>query len=367
VALNDTAPTVRRATLAYEIARLESEKSRAGSLPTIDLEGSYQRGRTRSDGSQLSSNFNYSGPTMQSSIGVTLRLPLFAGFSIQNRLKETLALEDQSRSNLDAARRGAGQSTRQAFFGVQSGLAQVRALEAAESSSQLALEATQLGYKVGVRVNVDVLNAQTQLYTTRRDLARARYDVLLNGLRLRQAAGPLKADDLRALNQLLKPVVAEQSPASSSSSGEAAGASTAATPLPVRAQGMATASAPLPQQARGASAEAAPAVQQRLQGWAAAWADKDTDAYLGFYAPDFVPAQGTRAQWKARRQAAIGDRPGAIGVTLSRVQAREIAPDTVETRFMQSYRSGNVRANAARTIVWKRIDGQWFIVAESGR
>ena len=86
---------------------------------------------------------------------------------------------------------------------MQSGEAQVKALEAAESSSQLALEATQLGYKVGVRVNLDVLNAQTQLFQTRRDLAKARYDVLMGSRKLRQAAGQLKPDDVAAISQLL--------------------------------------------------------------------------------------------------------------------------------------------------------------------
>src|SRR5436309_2076235 len=94
-------------------------------------------------------------------------------------------------------------SRSKACFGVESGQAQVKALEAAESSSQLALEATQLGYKVGVRVNLDVLNAQTQLFTTRRDLAKARYDVLVGSLKLRQAAGTLKPDDVLGVNQLL--------------------------------------------------------------------------------------------------------------------------------------------------------------------
>jgi outer membrane protein len=88
---------------------------------------------------------------------------------------------------------------------VQSLLAQVKALEAAESSSKLALEATQLGYRVGVRVNLDVLNAQSLLATTQRDLARARYDVLVNSLRLRQAAGQLAATDVDAVNRLLAP------------------------------------------------------------------------------------------------------------------------------------------------------------------
>jgi outer membrane protein len=95
------------------------------------------------------------------------------------------------------------QATRVAYFGVQSGLAQVRALEAAEASSKLALEATQLGYKVGVRVNLDVLNSQAQLVTTQRDLAKARYDVLVGNLRLRQASGQLAPADLQAVNALL--------------------------------------------------------------------------------------------------------------------------------------------------------------------
>ena len=122
---------------------------------------------------------------------------------MQNRIKETLALEERSRNDLDAARRGVAQATRVAFYGYQSGQAQVQALEAAESSSKLALEATQLGYRVGVRVNLDVLNSQTQLFNTQRDLSRARYDVLLVGLRLRQAAGTLQPADVNSVNVLL--------------------------------------------------------------------------------------------------------------------------------------------------------------------
>ena len=132
-----------------------------------------------------------------------LAVPLYSGGAIDNRVKETVSLQEQARNNLDAARRGVAQSTRQVFFGVQSGQAQVKALEAAESSSKLALEATQLGYRVGVRVNLDVLNAQTQLFTTQRDLSKARYDVVVNSLRLRQAAGTLQPTDVTAVNALL--------------------------------------------------------------------------------------------------------------------------------------------------------------------
>ncbi len=198
-------PVVRKATLGLDVARLETEKARAGHLPTVTLNGSYGKARVNTSGDLAAPPFGFdaSGTGTNTAIGVTLQMPLFAGYAIQNRVKETLLLEEKSRNDLEAARRGVAQGTRQAFFGVLSGQAQVKALEAAESSSQLALEATQLGYKVGVRVNLDVLNAQTQLFSTRRDLAKARYDVLVGSLKLRQASGQLKPEDVTALNQLL--------------------------------------------------------------------------------------------------------------------------------------------------------------------
>ncbi|HEY2928141.1 TolC family outer membrane protein [Piscinibacter sp.] len=206
VAPIDNAPPVRKAQVDYDVAKLETEKARAQHLPVVDLNASYGRGHSSTDGTQITPSpgpFNSTGGTTQSSIGVTLKVPLFTGFATQNRVKETLLLEEQSRDTLEATRRTVAQSTRVAYFGVQSGQAQVKALEAAESSSQLALEATQLGYKVGVRVNLDVLNAQSQLFSTRRDLAKARYDVLVGSLKLRQAAGVLKPDDVQSVNQLL--------------------------------------------------------------------------------------------------------------------------------------------------------------------
>ncbi|HWP18330.1 MAG TPA: TolC family outer membrane protein [Burkholderiaceae bacterium] len=198
----ETSPTVRRALLGLEIASLETERARAGHLPTVDLVGDV--GRSRQSMSPPTAT-QPSGTYGSTSVGVQLRLPLFAGFSVQNRVKETLLLEERARNDLDAARRAVDLATRQAYLGLQSGLAQVRALEAAEASSRLALEATQTGYRVGVRVNLDVLNAQTQLFTTQRDLARARYDVLLGRLRLEQAAGQLDPTDLQQINALLAP------------------------------------------------------------------------------------------------------------------------------------------------------------------
>jgi outer membrane protein len=190
-------PLVRTPQLPVALTKLDTEKARANDGATVDLVGS--AAESRNTGTAASPR----GTVAQASVGVQLKLPLYSGGALQNRIKETLALEEKSRNALDAARRAVTQGTRASFFGVQSLLGQVKALEAAESSSQLALEATQLGYKVGVRVNLDVLNAQTQLFNARRDLAKARYDTLLTGLKLRQASGQLKADDVDVLNSLL--------------------------------------------------------------------------------------------------------------------------------------------------------------------
>ncbi len=192
-------PSIRQARLGVEVARLETDKAQAGHKPTLDLNASHSV--NRNIGGTAFSPID--SRTTNTTIGVQFNLPLFAGFAVQNRVKETLALEDKARADLDNAQRSVTQATRAAYFGVVSGLGQVKALEAAEASSQSALEANKLGYQVGVRINIDVLNAQSQLYQTKRDLAKARYDVLVGGLKLRQANGSLKSEDLQGVNALL--------------------------------------------------------------------------------------------------------------------------------------------------------------------
>ena len=189
-------PSLKAAQLALEVAQLETRKAEAGHKPTIDAVASYGINRSLNV-----APINNRAST--ASIGLQLNLPLFAGYAIQNRVKETLQLEDKARNDLEGAKRNIAQATRTAFFGVQSGQGQVKALEAAEASSQSALDANKLGYQVGVRINIDVLNSQSQLFQTKRDLAKARYDVLVGGLKLRQANGTLKAEDLVHVNNLL--------------------------------------------------------------------------------------------------------------------------------------------------------------------
>ena len=192
-------PSIRQLKLALEVARLETQKATAANMPTVDLVGRYQT--TTSNGSVASP---LSGGSNAYTVGININLPLFAGYSIQNRMKETLSLEDKARSDLEAMQRNVAQATRAAFLGVDSALGQVRAYEAAAISSQSALDANKLGYQVGVRINIDVLNAQSQLYDTKAKLSKARYDVLMGNLKLRQASGILKSADLQAINALLR-------------------------------------------------------------------------------------------------------------------------------------------------------------------
>ena len=192
-------PAVRQAQSGLEIAEFEVNKAEAGHKPTLDVNASYNA--TRSPDGTVQSALSSRSKT--ATIGLAFNLPLFAGFATQNRIKETLSLKDKAQTDLEGAKRTVALATRTAFFGVQSGQGQVKALEAAELSSQSALDANKLGYQVGVRINIDVLNSQSQLFQTKRDLAQARYNVLLGGLRLRQANGTLSPTDLLIINSLL--------------------------------------------------------------------------------------------------------------------------------------------------------------------
>jgi outer membrane protein len=186
------------AELALESSKRDIQKSRAGHYPTLDLSVSSAHSTSNKP---VTAN---TPPPNTSSIGISLNVPIFNGFAVNSRVRESIALEDKARNDLESTRRVAAQNARQAFLGVNSGMAQVKALEAAEVSSQSALESNKLGYQVGVRINIDVLNAQRQVYTTRTNLSRARYDTIMAGLRLKSAAGSLREADLIPVNNLLQ-------------------------------------------------------------------------------------------------------------------------------------------------------------------
>jgi outer membrane protein len=181
---------------AVDIARKQIDTAKAAYGPTVDLFGSYGDNGT---GNNLSDGRG----VKDARVGVQLAVPLYSGGLTQSRVREALLTEQKLKFDLENTRRLVGQSARQAFLGVTSGVAQVKALEQSLSSTELALKSTMLGREVGVRTSVDVLNAQQQVFQTRRDLFSARYNVILNELRLKQASGVLTEADLAEVNKNL--------------------------------------------------------------------------------------------------------------------------------------------------------------------
>ena len=191
---------LKQARLGLEVAELQTSKARAGHLPTLVANANYGRSRAHE---AIDGFGSFTGNSRNSGVSVTLNVPIFSGFLIQNQVNEAAALERKARTDADGIHNNVVLATRTAFVGALTQAAQVNALEAAVASSKLALDATQLGYKVGVKVNLDVLNAQSQLYQTQTDAAGARYQYLVSQLKLRQAAGNLTANDLLPIDALL--------------------------------------------------------------------------------------------------------------------------------------------------------------------
>ena len=188
--------------IAQETLNFQSQdviRNRGAHYPTVDAYASL------TDSGQGSGVQGGSGTDTNSKIiGLQLAIPLYQGGIVNSRVRESLANEDKARQELEFARRSAELAARQGYLGVTSNIAQVRALEAAVVSNQSSLDSTILGQQVGVRTQVDVLNAQQLLFSARRDLAQARYNYIASFLRLIAAAGELDEEDLQRINGWLE-------------------------------------------------------------------------------------------------------------------------------------------------------------------
>lgn len=190
-------PQLAIAQAAAQLAEKEVDRNRGGHYPTVDLVANYSRNYANGG------SFGVGSDTTSKSVGVQLNVPIFQGGAINSKWREAEANQERARQELENARRSVALQTRQAYLGVVSGIAQVKALQQALTSSESLLEASKLGQEVGVRTNLDVLNAQQQLYSTRRDLYQAEYNYLLSQLRLKAAVGSLNEAELSRVNQAL--------------------------------------------------------------------------------------------------------------------------------------------------------------------
>jgi outer membrane protein len=185
----------------YDVATSETTKSQSAHAPTLDVTanraGAYNSG-------SLSSPADLTTRTQSHQVGVQLTVPLYAGGAVQSKVRESLLLEDKAYEDLVAAKRSARVQVRQSFAGVMNGMAQIEALQSAVEFGAQAVEANKIGFRIGTRINPDVLNAEQQLYAATRDLMKARVDVVIQGLKLKAAAGIMQEQDLAALDALFK-------------------------------------------------------------------------------------------------------------------------------------------------------------------
>ena len=194
-------PLVRAQRAAVEAAKQEIKKNRSYHLPTLDLVANV--GSNYSSHS-LTTPEDFSTRATQHEVGVQLTVPLYSGGGINAKITEAVANMHKAESDLEAAARQAVTDAQQAYAGVTNGLAQIEALNTAVESGQSAVKGNRVGYKLGIRINIDVLNAEQQLFTAQRDLSKTRYDTLVQGFKLKAAAGTLSETDLLAVNAMLR-------------------------------------------------------------------------------------------------------------------------------------------------------------------
>ncbi len=184
--------------IAFELSEQEIRRNKAGHYPSLDLVAQY------SNQQGIGGAFTGRGIDLTTkSIGLQLNVPIFAGLSVQSKVREAVANRDKTRNDLENVRRMTALQVRQQYLNVTNGIAQVRALRQALISSRSQLDSTLLGQEVGVRTEVDVLNAQQQYFSARRDLAQSYYNYLMAKLRLQAEAGNLDEEDILEINSLL--------------------------------------------------------------------------------------------------------------------------------------------------------------------
>jgi outer membrane protein len=191
---------VRAAAAAVRAAHSQLYRARSQRLPRLDFIASI--GRNYSSGNIINPT-DYATNARDKEIGIQASMPLLDAGGMHALTQEARANERKAEADLDAAVRKSVTDARDAYAGIVRSLAQVRALQSAVHSGESAVTGNLKGYQLGIRINSDVLTAQQQLFVARRDLAKARYDTLLQGLKLKAAAGELEASDLAAVNGLL--------------------------------------------------------------------------------------------------------------------------------------------------------------------
>ncbi|HEY0846088.1 MAG TPA: TolC family outer membrane protein [Noviherbaspirillum sp.] len=339
---------------SVEAAEQEIAKQRAGHAPRVDLVASINK----SDSDTISTRNQES--TVRA-VGVQINIPIYSGGSVSAATSQAASNHERAKAELIAKTNQVLVELRKQFDQVHSSAAKIEAMGKALNSARALVQATQQSIKGGVRINLDLLNAQQQVYAAQRDLAQARYNYLISYLRLRFAAGTLTTEDLHTVAKYF--VGGAQTDVMSRAS------------LPVVKVGMkAPVVKPSAETAKKAVAvgastpKAADAINAEVLGaveaWAKAWSARDVQGYLAHYAADFRPAKGmSRDAWMTERRSRIEGK-SSIAV---KVDAPEVgvSGDTATVKFRQIYKSDRLTENSHKVLLLEKQGGAWKIRQES--
>ncbi|SEJ95032.1 TolC family outer membrane protein [Pseudomonas sp. NFR16] len=198
---------LRVSNYAVDSAHETVKQRKAGHAPTVDIVARFQKGDNDSLGftNPSKTGARYSGDVEQRTISLQLNVPIYSGGLINSQVAEAVARLDESEHQREGVRRRVVESARNFYRAVITDVEQAKARNQSIISNQNAVQATEVGYRVGTRNIVDVLDAQRQLFTAVRDYNNSRYNYLLDILELKRAAGTLSPDDLQALQSYFKP------------------------------------------------------------------------------------------------------------------------------------------------------------------
>jgi len=329
---------IAAARFQVEVAEQEIKKNRAGHAPRVDFVAGFNKANSESITTRDQDS------TVRS-VGVQVNIPLYSGGSVSALTSQAVANREKAKADLDAKTNQVLVELRKQYHLSLSSAARIDALVKSVESARLLVQATQQSVKGGVRINLDVLNAQQQLYTAQRDLAQARYSYLVSYLRLRFSAGTLTAEDLRTVAGYFR---------------KGGGSMLSEKPVAVRVMAKAYVAQPVAAAVDASRDE----VLQLVQRWAQAWSAQDVDAYLGFYAGDFqTPNMQPREAWAKERAERIKGK-ARIAVTAESPQV-VVQRDTATVTFRQVYRSERINDETRKTLVLAKQGGEWKIQQEN--
>ena len=383
---NKNHPAVLAAIEAIRASDSERKAHYSAFQPRLDLRLSAQHG----------TNINSEiGETNDKTAQIVLTWNLFNGFSDRARLHQLAEQINIGRDLRDKACRDIRQNLEIAYNDVRKITELLNYLDQHQLSTEKARDAYHQQFDIGQRTLLDLLDSENELFEAKRAYIEAEYDQLLAYARVqagvgnlfktlgltRRDAGPLpdfgaRSDETEAthceveapetyvadkkdLNERATELMRESAPLSADKP-----ATVSRDALTAAAPGIALPGASAAPAASASTAQAQ-AVVAALNGWSKAWAAREVNAYLGYYAPGFQPNKETsHADWAAKRSARIGAAKD-VSVELSKLKTDVRDATHAATSFHQSYRSEGYRDEVEKTLQWEKVGGKWLIVSET--